>query len=210
MRYTHVMDRESIKARLAERGFTIADFGRAIGRTRTVASRILHGEVKLQLSHVRPLSRLLGWSEQEVLRLAGLSLPIAELRTLAVLGQVQAGRLTDMKAGDDGEFIVLPHASDQAFALRIEGSSMDRIAPAGALVICDPAQKNIAPGDLAVFRRGGEATCKRLVIIGNTPYLMPDSHDPTHAAIPLDGDEPVEVIGRVTDILGISSRADSL
>lgn len=204
-----MMDREALKARLAERGLSIADFGRAIGRTRTVASRILNGEVKLQLAHVRPLSRLLGWSEHEVLKLAGLSLPQAELRTVPVVGEVQAGRLTDIEPSLDGEVIVIPHASDAAFALRVEGSSMDRIAPPGALVIVDQHQRVVAPGDLAVFRRAGEATFKRLSLIGNALYLTPESFDPTHAAIPLDGDEAVEVIGRVTGILGITSRADN-
>ena len=89
-----------------------------------------------------------------------------------------------------------------AFMLRVEGTSMDRVLPDGFYVLVDPCRTIEVSGRIYVVFVGDQnATVKRVRLLSNGLSLEPDSNDPTFHSIVFDyaaGDTPtVTVAGRV-------------
>lgn len=89
-----------------------------------------------------------------------------------------------------------------AFMLRVEGTSMNRVLPDGYYVLVDPCDTADASGQLyAVAVGDSAATIKHVRVLSNGLELRPDSDDPTHHPIVFDYADPhapqVRVIGRV-------------
>lgn len=89
-----------------------------------------------------------------------------------------------------------------AFLLRVEGESMNRVIPNGCYVLVDPChdvERDMEP--YAVCVNGFDATVKRVRTLSNGFELVPDSTDPTFKPRVYDYGEPdtetITVIGRV-------------
>ena len=98
-----------------------------------------------------------------------------------LISWVQAGHwceISDQFPPGDAERweVTTARVSASAFALRIEGDSMEPAIPRGSIVIVDPAVE-ATNGRVVVVRQNGdsEATIKRLVIEGGVKYLKPDN-----------------------------------
>lgn len=196
------MDADWVKRRLKERGFSIADFGRAISRERAVASKIIHGQVKFLPSHAAPLARLLGMSPTEVLKMAGLDLPPAI--AVPMISWVAASQFAEVAEGIDfsSEYprIHVDYSRPTLFALEVVGDSMDRVAPEGSIIVVDYLEKELSDRDLAVFSRDGETTFKRFRADAKGVWLEPESFNARHAPILPAGDTEIEVVGRVVAV----------
>lgn len=89
-----------------------------------------------------------------------------------------------------------------AFLLRVEGESMNRVLPNGCMALVDPCDSVEHDGEpYAVCVNGYDATIKRVKVLANGFELDPDSTDPTYKSTIYDygveGTETVTVIGRV-------------
>lgn len=201
------MDAVRIKRLLREHGYTIADFGRAIHRERAVASKIIHGQVKLQPAHAAPLARLTGLSTMEVLKMAGVDL--AQTVAVPLISWVKATAFADVgeavRFAEEYPRIHMDYPRETIFALDVAGDSMNRIAPEGSRIVVDFAEKTLRDRDLAVFSRDGETTFKRYRRTGdNASWLEPDSFNPDHGPLAFSDELEVLTIGRVVAIAWIA------
>lgn len=120
-------------------------------------------------------------------------------RTVPVVSWVAAGKLVepDAQLPAETETIEISGLSPgDYFGTRARGDSMNRIAPDGALIIVDKADRELVRGRRYIFASRGKTTFKRFG--GADPYrLDPESLNPENESIfPRDG-ETWDVIGRV-------------
>lgn len=116
------------------------------------------------------------------------------VRNIPVIGQVAAGQWREAVQHPD-DHIVAPVDAKNAFALLVDGDSMDVVAPAGTHVLVDPDALDLLDGRYyVVMNDAGEATFKQYR--AHPARLEPLSHNPTHQPIAL-GREPFSVIGQV-------------
>ncbi len=143
-------------------------------------------------------------TRDEVLALAGLGAVVgstAPIFNVPVLSWVQAGKLAEamdsQQVQDGAEKIPTYYKRDSLFALRVRGGSMNRVAPDGAVVLCDYEDRSLTDGRCYIFRVDGDATFKRYR--ANPDRLEPDSVEAGHIAIfPSRG---LEVVARVVRVI---------
>lgn len=90
----------------------------------------------------------------------------------------------------------------QAFLLKVEDDSMNRVLPNGCYALINPCQEASKPMKAyAVCANGFDATIKRVKPLSNGYELIPDSIDPTFRPQIFDFNEidtqPVTIIGEV-------------
>ena len=90
----------------------------------------------------------------------------------------------------------------QAFLLKVEDDSMNRVLPNGCCALINPCQEASKPMKAyAVCVNGFDATIKRVKPLSNGYELIPDSIDPTFRPQIIDFNEidtqPVSIIGEV-------------
>jgi SOS-response transcriptional repressor LexA len=120
------------------------------------------------------------------------------VRQIKRIGLVPAGSLREALAEATGVLDVSASLPSGVFALKVDGESMNKVAPFGADVIVDPDDKSLFAGDLYVVGDGaGDVTFKRFM--QDPARLVPMSDDPSFTDIAL-GSQPVEIIGRVVSV----------
>lgn len=119
-----------------------------------------------------------------------------QIPTVPLLGKVPAGAFKAAEQSGARRIAAPdPDLPVNAYALRVEGDSMDLLVPSGTIIIIDPDDKNLWPGRRYVVQNGeGEATFKEFQ--ADPARLVPLSSNPEHKEIPL-GAEPVVIAGRV-------------
>lgn len=149
------------------------------------------------------IARGLDWSLEALLELpsAGTA-PQSDIPVLRVpiLGWVQGGSLTETTTPEimenvDG-YINVANSRETLIALRVTGSSMNRIAPDGSVIIVDIADKSLVAGRYYVLKYDDQVTFRRYRA---GPYrLEPDSTEPHDSLFP---DHAVGVVGHVTQVI---------
>lgn len=199
--YRSRVDTKWVKDRLRERGGSIADIARAVGKDRTVVSKIVRGEQPMALWMTPHFAGVLGVNELEILRRAGL--PLLAPKGVPVISWVAASAFADMHdppEPDSSRRISFDYPIGPLYALEVRGDSMDRVAPEWSLIVVSTAERQLHDRDLGVFRRDGEATFKRFRTDGKRSWLEPDSWSGRHAPIVPAGDDEIVVLGRVVGI----------
>jgi len=192
------MDADWFEKRLKAVDKTQSHLAAAIGRDRSIISRIFSGNRKMALDDVGPFAEVLEVTYEEVLKRAGLPNlgrgggPV-QLGTIAVVGDVAAGEWRDAIQWDvDDAYTVNAPADNRypgikRYGLRICGPSMNNVYPEGSVVICvllDDLARMPAPGERVVCeqtRSDGlvEATIKEVVLDeDHRVWLSPRSTDP--------------------------------
>ena len=197
------MDSDWFKDRLRDRERTQEHLAVAIHRERSVVSRIINGKQPLQIDEVRPFSEVLEVPVVEILYRAGLWKAQPSVVLAPIINSVEAGEFADTTPDEPPSAehsIVVEYPYKTVFALRIEGDSMDRMAPENSLIVVDYSEKKVKDGELFVFRREGEATFKRYRKDKSGAWLEPDSTNPRHTPLFPGNGEVIEVIGRVIEI----------
>lgn len=118
------------------------------------------------------------------------------IRTIPHLGSVPAGgwkaavqRATKRIPVSD------PDTPPNAYALTVEGDSMDLIVDDGTTIVIDPDDTDLWPGwRYVVMTEDGETTFKEYQ--ESPARLVPCSSNPAHKEIPL-GSAPIKILGRV-------------
>lgn len=119
-------------------------------------------------------------------------------------GSIAAGTPIEMDDVDDTHPVpkrVIDEHPD-AFLLKVEGESMNRVLPNGCYALVDPCDDVEHDGKpYAICVNGYDATVKRVRKLNNGFQLVPDSTDPTYRERTYDYNEPgtetITVIGQV-------------
>lgn len=181
------MDGPEIKRILEERGEKQVGIARLLGMAPNKLSKSLSGKRKFTVDEMDILRRYLFGPETD---------GTVATAFIPVVGLVSAG------SWREGFEVVLeripspdPTLSSDAFAVRVSGDSMDKVAQDGEDVIVEPRDRRLINGKYYVVRNGeGETTFKQYR--ENPSRLEPCSHNPEHRTI-YPGEEGFDVIGRV-------------
>jgi len=179
------MDGPEIKRLIKERGDTQSGIARMLGMAPNKLSKSLSGERRFTVEEMDQLRRYFG--------IAGAS--GSGPRQIPVVGLISAGAWRE-GFRDVIERIPNPDSSlsNDAFAVRISGDSMDQIAREGEDVIVEPHDRRLIDGKFYVIRNSdGEMTFKQYR--ENPARLEPCSSNPEHQTI-YPGEDGFEVIGR--------------
>lgn len=180
------MDLDEIKRRMAARGMKQADLGDHLGMPQNKVSLSLNGKRRFTVAEMDQIRVLLADDP---------SGPPA--RAIPYLGDVAGGNWREA-VQRSGVSVPAPDPSipPNAFALRVDGDSMDKLVDDGGTVIVDPDDKQLFPKKYYVIINGdGETTFKRF--LADPARLVPCSNNPAHTEIELGSGEPFRVVGRV-------------
>lgn len=151
------------------------------------------------------LAQALHWSPAELLGEAQTAAPKADrgLVRVPLLDSVAAGKLTDpMSQLSADEVPKIPFSglgAGEFFALKVEGDSMDRISPAGSVIVVNRSDRTLISNKAYVFWHRAEGTTFKLWQ-PSPPHLAPFSTNPSNKPIFVQDKgrkRDFEVIGRV-------------
>lgn len=191
------------EARVAK-GWTQTELAKKIGTTQQQIARYESGENDIKSSVIIKLSAALGVTISYLLGMENASLPTNDYVDVPLYGSIAAGTPIESLPVEDTQPIPsqVHERYPNAFLLRVEGESMNRVLPNGCYALIEPCvdvERSGAP--YAVCVNGYAATIKRVKKLHNGFELYPDSTDPTYKPTTYDysesGTETVTVIGRV-------------
>ena len=199
------LDKSRLKAAIKQRGSSARAVSLAVGTNDSLVKDMLGAKssnprmdslIKVAEQLGYPVSHFLKGSEEAP------PPPLPErskARPIPVVSWVAAGRLAEPGAQLPAETETIEISGLPAgdyFGTRARGDSMNRIAPDGALIIVDKADRELVRGRRYIFASRGKTTFKRFG--GADPYrLEPESLNPDNEPIfPREG-ETWDVIGRV-------------
>lgn len=117
-----------------------------------------------------------------------------------LISWVQASRYIEIydpyERGDSEGEVEVPYGKDTLIALRVKGSSMNRVAPEGSVIIVDYSEKSLTSGKYYVVKQDGKATFKRYRT--NPDRFEPESTESHDTLFP---EGAVEVVGRVVKVI---------
>lgn len=175
-----------------ERGWSLAELADRAGTTASQIMKLEKSQRRLDFDWVERLAAAFEISESELIGQASAAPRNPFL--IPVVGDIAAGNWRE--AIQNHEDMILPPVegiSDNAFALRTRGDSMNRIIPDGGYVVIDPAEVELREGKVyAVMNSDGETTIKRFR--ADPARLEPCSTNPHHQPISL-GREQFTVVG---------------
>jgi SOS-response transcriptional repressor LexA len=118
-----------------------------------------------------------------------------------LISWVQAGALEEAfdpyTLGGFEDEVLVEYERDSVIALRVKGTSINRVAPDGAVIIIDYSLQELLPEKFFVIRVGGEATVKRFM--KQPDRFEPFSTEPDHPIILPT--EDLHVVGRVVRVV---------
>lgn len=184
-----------VRALRAERGWSLQTLADRAGTTRSQIQKLETSQRRLDFEWVTRLAAAFEISERELMGSDFTELAPGRVRRLPLVGDIAAGNWREAIENPDGEVMAVD-ASENAFALRAKGTSMDLIVQDGGYVIVEPDLADLREGKVyAVMNGDGETTLKRYRT--DPARLEPCSSDPSHTVISL-GRTPFTIIGQVT------------
>lgn len=191
------------KARIAK-GWSQQELAEKLDTTQQTIQRYESGARDIKSSVLIKLSSVLGVTISYLLGMENAALLNNSTIDVPLYGSIAAGEPIEMMEVEDSQPVPIKvhEKFPDAFLLRVEGDSMNRILPNGSYALIDPAQKEPISGKpYAVCVNGYDATIKRVRRLNNGFELVPDSTDPTYVPKVFNynepGTDPVTVIGRV-------------
>lgn len=191
------------EARIAK-GWSQQELAEKLDTTQQTIQRYESGARDIKSSVLIKLSSVLGVTISYLLGMENAALPNNSTIDVPLYGRIAAGEPIEMVEVEDSQPVPIKvhEKFPDAFLLRVEGDSMNRILPNGSYALIDPAQKEPISGKpYAVCVNGFDATIKRVRRLNNGFELVPDSTDPTYVPKVFNynepGTDPVTVIGRV-------------
>lgn len=195
---------EWIKTRLKEIGKKQTGLADALGLPHPRVSEIIKGKRSIRADEAAIMADFLQISGDEILSRIrygsherSFDIVREPLIHVPLISWIQAGELADindpLSPGDAEEWITMASSIQTLIALRVRGTSINRIAPDGSVIIIDYSDTDLVPGKVYAFRNGdGEGSVKRYK--DNPPRFEPDSTEPHETIFPTDG---THIIGRV-------------
>lgn len=196
--------RDRIRARLQELGKSARRASMDGGLTSDAIRNVLRSKSRNpRRDTLEGIARGLDWTLEDLLELSQsgnvrtLDRPVQEV---PLISWVRAGELTETvdpyAVGDAADYVPVTHQRNTLIALRVQGQSMNRVAPDGSVVIVDYADKTLTAGQYYVVKLDDRATFKRYRA---TPdRLEPDSTE-AHETVFIHNE--IEVVGRVIQVI---------
>lgn len=203
---------ENLKKLREAKGWTKAELGKRVGVSDVTIGYWESGKTEPRMGKVEMVAEILGVTTDELLfttapaapaknHIKNITFPVGTSNKVPLYGSVAAGIPLEMMPVN--EYIEIPSAIatkyPEAFLLRVNGDSMNRIIPHGAYALVDPCE-SVNNGEIAaVTVDGDEATLKRFFRLHNSIALEPDSYNPDHGVKIFDNNNmiPVKVIGKL-------------
>lgn len=196
--------RDRIRARLKEIGKSARRASLDGGLHRDAIRNILRAKSKNpRRDTLEGVAKGLDWALEDLLELAGhrelgrVDQPVFEV---PLISWVEAGALTETsdpyEVGHAEEYVPIPYKRRTLIALRVHGTSMNRVAPEDSIIIVDYGDKELISGQYYVVKHQGQATFKRFR--AGPARLEPDSTEP-HETVFIEGE--LEVVGRVVQVV---------
>lgn len=183
-------NRLRVRQLMKEQKVSQASVARLLNINQSAVSNILNGTRKVSVEEAHLIYDLLGINH------AIMEEHNSTVRSIPIIGLAAAGKWREaiqMSLGD--VFIANRSAGKNAFAVEVDGDSMDRLIQHGHYAIVDPDQLDLFDGKFYLVQNdAGETTIKQYR--DNPARLEPMSNNPAHVAIPL-GAGDCTVIGRV-------------
>lgn len=198
---------DRIKDKIIYRYGSVPKFAEHVGiPAQTVYGVLRRGLDAGSTSTVLPILASLGLDLNWIVknRLIEVGDNVSDFVDVPLYGSIAAGTPIEMIAVEDTHPVPtkVHNAHPDAFLLKVEGESMNRILPNGCYALVEPDNDVEADGKpYAVCVNGFDATIKRVKRLANGFQLMPDSTDPTYPVQTFNYNEPgtetITVIGRV-------------
>lgn len=203
---------DAIKRLIKEKYGSIPKFAKAIGLpASSIYSSLERGiaNTRTELSDKIYRSLNIDWETAKLddnyqcLKLK-VATPDTNMVDVPLYGAIAAGTPIEMTPVENTQPIPakVHELHPNAFLLKVEGNSMNRVLPNGSYALIDPCktvERDGAP--YAVCVNGYDATIKRVRKLNNGFQLVPDSTDPTYETKTYNYNEPetqtITVIGRV-------------
>lgn len=191
------------EARIAK-GWSQQDLAEKMDTTQQTIQRYESGSRDIKSSVLIKLSAVLGVTISYLLGMENTSIPNNDMVEVPLYGAIAAGTPIEMTPVENTQPIPakVHELHPNAFLLKVEGNSMNRVLPNGSYALIDPCktvERDGAP--YAVCVNGYDATIKRVRKLNNGFQLVPDSTDPTYETKTYNYNEPgtqtITVIGRV-------------
>lgn len=193
-----------IKNRLRELGLKQNDLAAALSVAHPRVTEIIKGTRRVRAEEAAIMANVLQMQVDEVLTrlvstdqtgLASIREPIVNV---PLISWVEAGKMAEVAepyaSGDAEDWFPVTSRSQTLIAVRVKGTSANRVAPPGSVAVIDYSDTDLVPGKLYAIRdTNGGGTIKRYK--PNPDRFEPDSTE-AHETIFLT--EELHVIGRVT------------
>jgi repressor LexA len=179
------MELSEIRERMVARKIKVKDLAAHLGLASNKVSKIFAGERRITAAEMDKIRELLADQTATV----GREIPI--------IGQVAAGNwkeavrksIASMPSPD-------PSVPPRAFALQVDGDSMDDVVDDGGTIIVDPEDKALfSKRFYVVLDADGETTFKQYQ--EGPARLVPRSSNPSHKEILIGSGDRYEIVGRV-------------
>lgn len=185
-----------------EKGFSQSRLAQAASVSQQLLSRLESG-TDLTTKKLPEIARALGVSVFDLdEKYAPEKEPTAaSVSRIPLLDTVTAGKLRAPSSQIPVEDVPLLAFADlgrgEFFALTVQGDSMDRISPDGAVIVVNQADRTLVSGKAYVISQRGEATFK--LWRPDPPRFSPHSTNPVHEPIFVKSKAEAEkmVVGRV-------------
>lgn len=180
-------DRDAVRAKMKELGFNQSDVAKVVGLpSQSAMSNILKGTRKVTVQEATIIYRFLG------LNLATTS----DLQHVPIIGFTSAGNWREAIEVPMGIMTIPPKkAGPKAFAVQVEGDSMNEVIEPGSYIVVDPDQKELQAGKCYLLQNGEhEVTVK--CYRRDPARFVPMSSNPAHKEF-LVSDRDVLILGRV-------------
>lgn len=203
---------DAIKRLIKEKYGSIPKFAKAIGLpASSIYSSLERGiaNTRTELSDKIYRSLNIDWETAKLddnyqcLKLK-VATPDTNMVDVPLYGAIAAGTPIEMTPVENTQPIPakVHELHPNAFLLKVEGNSMNRVLPNGSYALIDPCKTVEHDGaPYAVCVNGYDATIKRVRKLNNGFQLVPDSTDPTYETKTYNYNEPetqtITVIGRV-------------
>lgn len=188
---THDQIHQALVDALESKRFKNREIGDLLRLPSARISEIKRGDRRIQQGEMHVLAEFLGLGEAE-----DESAPENNVVFVPVIGIASAGAWREAISVPEYRIPRLKvKGQNQAFAVEVDGDSMDKYMSHGSWAIIDPDQRDLYPGRVYLIMNGeGEATIKRYR--EGPARFEPDSHNPEHQTMMM-GAHAINVIGRV-------------
>ena len=192
---------ERVRQRRIELGLSQAELGKMAGVPQSTIGQIENGRNKsstkiLELANAlqTTVEYLVNGVKTKAQGISNISATNFCTNRVPVISWVQAGNWRDIEHydSDDMEYVQTVKFIEDGFALRVHGDSMQPEFADGDIIVIDPHAPQDA-GCYVVAVHDNQATLKKLVYDGTTPYLKP--LNPQYPM--LSWDESTRIVGVV-------------
>lgn len=179
---------EKIRIIRESKGLTRDQLAKRMGISHSQVTKLERGERRLTTDWLHSLADALEVSPVDLLDNVGKTSV-----QVPVMAWVSAGALISNEAVEMGNIEIAGLSDGDWIALRVQGSSMDRISPPDSIIVVNRRDRRlVANGCYVIADEDGKATYKRYR--PNPMRFEPVSTDPTHE--PLFPDQEPLIVGR--------------